>query len=187
MTDWCVACNTYLSLLCEFKGDPSLPSKMSKHFEMVQSLYRSGQDWRLYDISYRMALANPDRCLEWGQIDLELMITSKMKQPSIQPFAISQLSTRYGVRTTPYSRQSRLPFHKYPPGYCHVFNKGANCSRKECPFSHTCFNCHYSHPFINCRKPIAKFFRPPTGKSNVNQRPPTSQSRPRNIIPGPAK
>ena len=149
--DWCSAWNTFIALLCDFRGDPALPAQLAKHFQTVQNLFRKNADWRRYDEQFRQLIEKG--LVQWGQVHQELIIESRLqadigKQPARRPLQFSPTGM--------------------PMGLCIRYNKFNTCQFSHlCKFSHRCAKCSGPHSALFCVRDANRPFRGfPAGPSN---------------------
>ena len=147
--DWCYAWNIYVAVLCDARGDPSLPKKMAKHFEIVQDLFRKGQDWRYYDTNFRKLLQSDPLHASWGSVQQELLMTARLSASVVAQ----------GQSSKGQSFQSKVDAREIPWGFCRRHHIKGSCTQgRNCQYWHKCFNCSGPHPFVSCRNPVKKPF-----------------------------
>ena len=147
-TNWTIAWNIFLAVLTEARGDPNLPSRMAKHFEIVSMLASKNQEWRQYDTKFRQLLELG--LVGWGDVHSELLSIAQTRMaPQVQVSAGRSSGS-----------SNSLPIREYPKGFCFRHNRGLSCSDgPNCRFVHRCFNCSGTHAFIACRQQVIKPFR----------------------------
>ena len=142
--EWLSAWILFQALYISERGqeDSRLAIRMAKHYQQVYSLFRSGGDWRNYDLVFRQ-LVDRGHAM-WGNVHLHLFLESQAKASPAQ-------STQ--------SSHAIIP-GDYPLGFCRMFHQQKFCPHgSNCKFSHQCFNCMAGiHPFVNCRSPVARPF-----------------------------
>ncbi len=157
--DWSSAWNIFSAVLCEETGDASLPIRLAKHFQVVQSLANVNQDWRSYDIGFRQLLEAG--LVGWGQIHQELLTEAKYRQSAPIPGAARP------SRPLPPLPLQFLPLKQYPRGFCFSHHTKQACANRACSYDHRCFNCGNPHPFTTCRQPISRPFLQPRGRNSA--------------------
>ena len=150
--DWVRAWNLYMPLVCQAKGDISLPTRMAYHFATVQTLYSTGLDWSYYDTQFRRLLAQPEQIrgkLDWGSLHAETWLKANVSKNRM---------VGSGSVYRPAPKQGGF----VPKGFCFLYHsKGVFCNNNDCKYKHICFKCKKPHPVHKClfRTPFQKPFR----------------------------
>ena len=111
----------------EFQG-------MLRHIELVKQVFADGNDGSLYDYSFRARKAD-FQTLPWGQFMPELV------RPASKPSAKGKGPQKQGQRQKPTKTAK-----------CNFYNFGV-CTRKSCPYVHSCLGCHEAgHGMSACPK-----------------------------------
>ena len=131
---WFDAFIVYMSIRGRYY--PAELQGMLRHMELVKQVFHSGMDGASYDYLFRARKADFPS-IPWGQYMPELARTQKPQSKS---------KSQQGPGKQTYTKTGRNQ------NQCNFFNFG-KCSRKACPYAHTCFACKRpDHGVMNCAK-----------------------------------
>lgn len=118
--EWTNHFNIFIAVFCSIDANKEVFPKLLKYMSMVRHLAAKHADWRYYDKTFRMLMANPACHLRWDECQMELWQEAMSRR--------ANLSQNTNV--------------------CHRYARGEYCS--GCKFLHKCGVCGAKHASSNC-------------------------------------
>lgn len=136
--DWQSAFAIYVSVYTV--KYPQETGPLLKYSETVRRVAAKGAgNFNLYDATYRQLRQTLPHIYPWDHYHGELFTnaTEGEARPSgeAKPKAAGQASAK---------------MTQFPKGYCFRWHSGQPCENTPCPYTHSCFRCHRTHPIFRC-------------------------------------
>ncbi|XP_069123083.1 uncharacterized protein [Argopecten irradians] len=118
--EWTNHFNIFIAMFCSIDANKEVFLQLLIYMSMVRHLAAKHADWRYYDKTFRMLMANPACHLRWDECQMELWQEAMSRR--------ANLSQNTNV--------------------CHRYARGEYCS--GCKFLHKCGVCGAKHASSNC-------------------------------------
>jgi hypothetical protein len=152
---WCSFFYVYMSVYTD--KHPTQAKYMLIYEQQIRSLAFKGGDWLKYDERLRKLRAKTP--IPWGKRHIDLWM-----ECASAPAKVTQFGRQFAGRGKPFrpfrqsaptrDRSFRPSTGNHPPGSCFQFHDTGKCTRRVCPFTHTCYRegCNLRHTISQCRQ-----------------------------------